>query len=114
MEREDVNKRIGYRLREVRSMLGLSLESVAERIGFGCYQTLSNIEKGVRTLKASELSELSRVYSRDSNFFLDLDEPIAQLPQFAWRQKQENSGAVEVEAEIDQLLTYYHQWYQDY
>jgi Zn-dependent peptidase ImmA (M78 family) len=88
-------------------MLGLKLNVVAERMQFENYQTLSSIEKGTRTLKASELARLSRIYSRDSNFFLDLDEPIVQLPQFAWRQKQENTSAFEVEAEIDQLLTYY-------
>ena len=45
---------LAERLRKAREAVGLSIGEAATRLGFGNYQTLSNIEKGDREVKASE------------------------------------------------------------
>ncbi|MFZ5981147.1 MAG: helix-turn-helix domain-containing protein [Candidatus Zixiibacteriota bacterium] len=103
-----VDKRIGERLKKVREMLGLSLIQVSEQIGFNSYQILSNIEKGVRAVKVSELSKLCKIYSKDSFFFLQEEEPNVKKPLFAWRAKSDTIKAKQIEAKVDQILTDYH------
>ena len=103
-----VDKRIGDRLKRVREMLGLSLMQVSEQIGFNSYQVLSNIEKGIRAVKVSELSKLCKIYSKDSFFFLQEEEPDVKEPLFAWRAKSDTIKAKQIEAKVDQILTNYH------
>ena len=89
-------------------MLGLSLMQVSEQIGFNSYQVLSNIEKGVRAVKVSELSKLCKIYSKDSFFFLQEEEPAVKEPLFAWRAKSDSIKAKQIEAKVDQILTNYY------
>jgi len=76
---------IGQRLKRARETLGLSLEEVARKLKLGSYQTISNIEKGERAIKVSELSILSEIYYRDPWSFLSDSAANNKPAQIAWR-----------------------------
>ena len=103
-----IDKRIGERLKKVRERLGLSLKDVSEKIGFNNYQILSNIEKGDRAVKVSELSKLCKIYSKDSIFFLQEEEPEVTEPLFAWRAKSDSIKAKQIEEKVNLILSNYH------
>ena len=73
------NTTLGNRLKKVRETLGFTLEEVSTKMGFNDYQTLSSIEKGIRTLKASELATLAKIYLRDIAYFLNPAQEEEQL-----------------------------------
>jgi len=100
--------RIGRRLKEVRDRLGLTLTEAAGRMGFNNYQTLSEIEKGARALKAWELSKLADLYSKDIWFFLQEGEPELTPNTYAWRKADATTDTRELEAGFDRLLENYH------
>ncbi|MBU1044508.1 MAG: helix-turn-helix domain-containing protein [Candidatus Omnitrophica bacterium] len=76
------NVMLGNKLKAVRDKLGMTLEEVAQKMGFNSYQTLSSIEEGRRMVKAVELAKLSKIYFRDMKYFLneeieqDQDQPV--------------------------------------
>jgi Zn-dependent peptidase ImmA (M78 family)/transcriptional regulator with XRE-family HTH domain len=90
---------IGRRLRAARKQLGLSLEIAANRVGFNSYQTLADIEKGVRALKVAELSALATAYFKDITYFLQEDEPSESRLQLAWR-KTAGADTSEIEPKV--------------
>ncbi|MDH4157340.1 MAG: ImmA/IrrE family metallo-endopeptidase [candidate division Zixibacteria bacterium] len=104
---KSVNERIGKRLKQVRESLGLSLKDISPRAGFANYQTLSSIEKGQRAIKASELSALSALYSRDLSYFLTEDEPVELAPVVAWRGVDPGVNRKPLEAQLHRLLMNY-------
>ena len=66
-----------------RESTGLSLSKAAENLGFNNYQTLANIEKGVRKINANELIDMARLYGRSLAYFFEPD--ISLDPQPLWR-----------------------------
>ena len=98
---------VGARLRAARERLGLTLEQVATRLGFNNYQTLSEIEKGRRELRASELSQFSDLYCKDYAYFLSSLSREPSPPRFAWRCISFDVNSARVEAKLQQLLDYY-------
>ncbi len=105
---EEASVRIGRRLREIRDRLGLTLREAAGRMGFNNYQTLSEIEKGARSLKAWELSKLADLYSRDIWYFLQEEEPELAPSTYAWRKADPATDTRELEAGFDRLLDDYY------
>ena len=101
------DKLIGERLRSARELLGLKLNEVAERMGFNHYQTLSYIEKGTRPIKVSELTKLSKIYSRDYTYFLTESEPPAPEVGLIWRRDASKPVSKEVHAQIKHTLENY-------
>lgn len=93
-------KYIGQRLKKVRKELGFSLKDIAELVGFNNYQTLSNLEKGQRGIKVSELTKLCRIYHKDIWFFLDENEPKEPKIQMAWRDLAIDEKRNQIEAKI--------------
>lgn len=73
------------RLISAREAVGLSLTEAAHRMGFNNYQTLSDIEKGKRSISANELIVMARLYSRDLDYFFTTQ----SSPGFAplWRKE---------------------------
>lgn len=76
---------IGKRVRSFRLRSGLTQQELATRLGFNSKETISQIEKGDRDIKALELSELSRILSVSMNDFLRVEKPEGK-PVVLWRQ----------------------------
>ena len=65
-----VDVHVGQRLRMRRTLLGMSQEMLAERLGIS-FQQLQKYEKGSNRLSASRLFELSRILEVPVSFFFE-------------------------------------------
>lgn len=83
-----VDMHVGQRLRMRRTLLGMSQEMLAERLGIS-FQQLQKYEKGSNRLSASRLFELSRMLDVPVSYFFD------ELP---------NDGEVSADAPADPLM----------
>jgi len=57
----DMNAALGQRIRSFRKRLCLSQEALASQMGFGSAETISQIERGNREVKAWELVKLAKI-----------------------------------------------------
>ena len=96
------------RFRKARESAGLTLGEAATRLGFANYQTLSNIEKGERDVKASELALFARTYFCNFNTLLmgDTEPPLAM--QLLWRRAPTGERKKEIEAYVKNRFEQYH------
>jgi Zn-dependent peptidase ImmA (M78 family)/transcriptional regulator with XRE-family HTH domain len=91
----DETKDIGRRVKVAREALGLKQEELAHAVGFASRQILSDLERGVRDVKASEAARLARALRIDLASLL-ADAPAR--PLVLWRsQPCEGSEAIEAE-----------------
>jgi Zn-dependent peptidase ImmA (M78 family)/transcriptional regulator with XRE-family HTH domain len=88
---------IGQRVRTLRDGLGMTQDELAQRVGFASRQTLSDLERGQREVKASELSRLARALNVDLGTLLAQTEPVR--PQVLWREKP-SVGAEDLQSEF--------------
>ncbi len=95
------------RLRRAREAVGLSIGEAATRLGFGNYQTLSNIEKGDREVKASELTQFAKTYFCSLNNLLMEEDTPQTAVHFLWRRAPSERKA-EIEASIKHRFEEYH------
>jgi Zn-dependent peptidase ImmA (M78 family)/DNA-binding XRE family transcriptional regulator len=89
------NTSLGARLKAEREKLGLTLEQIAEKMGFDSYQTISSIESGKREVKAWELAKLANIYHQDFNYFLEEDVTSQPEPIIIWRDQKVKNKTVE-------------------
>lgn len=78
------SQEIGKRIRIFRKRSGLKQQELASMVGFNSKETISQIERGDREIKAFELARLSQILSADINDFLSTEKP-AKLPVVLWR-----------------------------
>ncbi len=78
------SQEIGKRIRIFRKRSGLKQQELASMVGFNSKETISQIERGNREIKAFELVRLSQILSVDIKDFLSTDKP-AKLPVVLWR-----------------------------
>lgn len=95
------------RLRKARESAGLTLGEAAMRLGFANYQTLSNIEKGERDVKASELALFARTYFCNLNTLLMGDDQPASAMHLLWRRAPAGEIKKEIEAYIKNRFEQY-------
>jgi len=96
------------RLKKARESAGLTIGEAASRLGFANYQTLSNIEKGDREVKASELALFARTYFCNINTLLmGDDEPLTAM-NLLWRKAPTGERKKEIEAYIKNRFEQYH------
>ena len=76
---------LGIKIKALRSSVGFTLEQAAERLGYKNYQVLLSIENGERTLKASELSAISKLFHKDIGFFLSEQKAESEELLVRWR-----------------------------
>ncbi len=96
------------RLKKARESAGLTIGDAASRLGFANYQTLSNIEKGEREVKASELALFAKTYFCNlSSLLLGDDEPLAAM-NLLWRKAPSGERRKEIEALIKNRFEQYH------
>lgn len=98
---------LAERLRKAREAVGLSIGEAATRLGFGNYQTLSNIEKGDREVKASELAQFAKTYFCSLNSLLVGEDVPQPAVHFLWRRAPSERKA-EIEASIKHRFEEYH------
>lgn len=80
--------RIGQRVAEARSQLGLTQAETAEKLGVA-RSTLAEMETGARKITADELYRLTEVLSRPLQYFFSVQEPASI---FSFRLKNEEIG----------------------
>ena len=85
---------IGGRIKIAREALGMKQEELALAVGFASRQILSDLERGVRDVKASEAARIARLLHVDLASLLS--EPQAK-PRVLWR-AQPNEGSESIEA----------------
>ncbi|MFA4915238.1 MAG: XRE family transcriptional regulator [Syntrophales bacterium] len=95
------------RLRKARESAGLTLGEAAMRLGFANYQTLSNIEKGERDVKASELALFARTYFCNLNTLLMGNDQPASAMHLLWRRAPTGERKKEIEAYIKNRFEQY-------
>lgn len=79
------SRNIGKRIRFFRKRSGFTQHELASQIGFKSKETISQIERGDREIKAWELAELSRILSANINDLLREEAPDKN-PVVLWRQ----------------------------
>lgn len=73
-----VDVHVGARVRERRTLLGLSQEKLGEALGL-TFQQVQKYERGTNRISASRLYDLCHVLDTDMNYYFeDLPEDIAQ------------------------------------
>ena len=96
------------RLKKARESAGLTIGDAASRLGFANYQTLSNIEKGEREVKASELALFAKTYFCNlSTLLMGDDQPLAAM-NLLWRKAPTGERRKEIEAYIKNRFEQYH------
>lgn len=75
---------VGPRVKHAREKLHITQDALAATLGFKDRQTISDIEKGKRSVKAEELLALSEALNQELEFFLDPFNVVAEA-QYSWR-----------------------------
>ena len=96
---------IAERLREVRTSLNLTLDTVCERTGIAA-SALSDFENAKREPKLGQLKQLAETYHRSLAWFLD-ETPIARQTVL-WRERPSSPAAEELQAILIELAERYH------
>ncbi|HEY5513876.1 MAG TPA: XRE family transcriptional regulator [Geomonas sp.] len=99
---------LANRLKKAREAIGLTIGEAATKVGFGNYQALSNIEKGEREVKASELVALAKAYFCDLNRLLMAESAQEPEVHFLWRKAPAPDKKVAVEADVKHRFEQYH------
>lgn len=93
----DTDKTVGAAVLKLRKRFGWDQKELAKRAGFGHAQTVSEIERARRSLKASEVVRLAQVFHISMNDLLEGRVPIAG--QFVlWREGDQSPDRIETEA----------------
>jgi len=92
-------------IRERRKELGLTQEDLAEKMGLANHQTVSDIERGKRELKASELANIANVLNVSTSKLLEREESFDSAPVL-WREAPEDKK--EKEAIFREKCEQYH------
>ncbi len=102
---KNIKKGLGEKIRNARERVGMSQKSLAEKMGFPAHQIISQIETGVRDIKAWELSKLTGILNVD----------LTELLTF---EKHERKGVVlwreEPEHDKEEKETYFQKKCQEY
>ncbi len=67
-----MTKHIGQFLKEKREAKGLTQAQVAEKLGYGSPQFISNIERGISRVPLKSLKSFMQVYDLDPEQIIDL------------------------------------------
>ncbi len=93
----DTNKTVGAAVRLLRKQFGWGQKDLADRAGLGHAQTVSEIEKGGRSLKASEVVRLADLFHVSANDLLVGKVP-SQTQSVLWREPDSSPARREAEA----------------
>jgi transcriptional regulator with XRE-family HTH domain len=82
MAKKDVDSHVGKRLRQRRTMMGLSQEAVAKAVGI-TFQQVQKYEKGTNAMNANRLYEFARFMGVPVAYFFEGLEASSQAGGFA-------------------------------
>ncbi len=99
---------LAARLKKARESAGLTIGEAASRLGFANYQTLSNVEKGEREVKAGELALFAKTYFCNLNTLLMGEAESPSEVQLLWRKAPPEERKKEIEAYIKNRFEQYH------
>jgi len=86
-------KTMGNRVKNFRKRLKLTQKDLSTQMGFNSSETISQIERGDRELKAFELVQLSKILSIDVNDLLRIEKP-QKAPAVLWRESPETQKEI--------------------
>jgi len=86
-------KSLGDRIRAFRKRLDLTQKDLAIQMGFNSPETISQIERGDRELKAWELVQLVKLLSTNLNDLLRIEE-LQEKPIVLWRESPETEKEI--------------------
>ncbi len=86
------SKILGSRVRLFRKRSGLTQKDLAEQMGFTAAETVSQIERGDREVKAWELVQLANALSTEIDDLLRAEKPKSK-PAVLWRESPEHHKA---------------------
>ena len=82
---DNMQEIIATSVRDRRRTLGMSQRELAEAVGFGSHQIVSELERGQRDVKAWELARIADVLHTSLPAFLQRERPGQREPQISWR-----------------------------
>ena len=82
MSKQDIDSHVGKRLRQRRTMLGLSQEAVAKAVGI-TFQQVQKYEKGANAMNANRLYEFARFMNVPVAYFFEGLEMAGKASGFA-------------------------------
>jgi len=89
MTKQDIDIYVGKKLRQRRTMMGLSQEAVAKAVGI-TFQQVQKYEKGVNAMNSRRLVEFSRFMNVPVAYFFDgLEESEAAMPAAGFAEPSE-------------------------
>src|SRR2546428_3993825 len=89
----DLKQELGKRIREAREHLRMNQQKLADAAGFPSLQTVSDIERGIRDVRAWELLRIARVLHLS---IVDLlADQVPQAPVVLWRKEPSEAPARE-------------------
>ena len=80
ISKQDIDAHVGKRLRQRRTMMGLSQEAVAKAVGI-TFQQVQKYEKGSNAMNASRLYEFARFMNVPVAYFFEGLEPSSERSQ---------------------------------
>jgi Zn-dependent peptidase ImmA (M78 family)/DNA-binding XRE family transcriptional regulator len=86
-------KSLGDRIKMFRKRLNLTQKDLANQMGFNSPETLSQIERGDRELKAWELVQLAKLLSLNLNDLLSIED-VQERPVVLWRASPETEKKI--------------------
>lgn len=101
----EARKRLGSRLREARTYLGLKQGEVAQHLGIP-RTTLSDIERGQRRVDAIELARLAKLYELRVSYFTEEEPDTVETPDIAHLTRQSTNLSAQDRKELQLFANY--------
>lgn len=76
-KKDNIRKEIGYKIKFIRNLRGISTEDFADKLGISRSQ-LQNYEKGLTDIKISKLYEISKLMNVELDFFFESNSALAE------------------------------------
>jgi len=86
LKTHDIERHVGQRIRERRTMLGLTQQQLADLIGV-TYQQAHKYERGINRVSAGRLYELATVLGVDVGYFFPGADEVEEAESFSARQR---------------------------
>jgi transcriptional regulator with XRE-family HTH domain len=103
---DDIQRMLGLRVRAAREAKSMTQEELSARLGFKDRQSLSAIEQGLRSVKATELVAFAKELCQELDYFTDPFN-VAGEAQFCWRVADFGVDLASLEEKIGPLLGLY-------
>ncbi|HEY4474015.1 MAG TPA: helix-turn-helix transcriptional regulator [Candidatus Paceibacterota bacterium] len=95
---QEINKKIGQRIREAREAKGLTQKQLGEYLGYSS-MGISYFEQGVREMKISDIQRLASYFGKEPSYFLS-----AGLTVFRAEKTSPDKGIVKSLDDFDKFL----------